>query len=136
MKLQQERNPEVLHSWKDISTYTGRSVRTVQRWEQMFHFPVHRTSGELKGSVMAFRQEIDAWLRARALRPGRITEETAPLVDRKELQVRLSAFHDNAEIFRTRLHALQSGTERLADTIGKISKLHVQLSRSRFRNAG
>lgn len=64
-----DRNQEVLHSWKDISLYTGRSVRTVQRWEQQFGFPIHRASGALKGAVMAFRPEIDSWLHGREMRP-------------------------------------------------------------------
>ena len=35
----------VLNSWKEIASYLGRSVRTVQRWEREFGLPVHRPAG-------------------------------------------------------------------------------------------
>jgi hypothetical protein len=54
--------PRILSSWKDIARYTGRGVRTLQRYEQRFGLPVHRLSNDSRGSVMAFVHEIDAWL--------------------------------------------------------------------------
>jgi hypothetical protein len=54
----------VLHSWKDISRYTGRGVRTVQRYEQL-RLPVHRVAGRKHTAVIAFTDEIDHWLRTR-----------------------------------------------------------------------
>ena len=42
--------------------YVGRGVRTVQRYEVQLGFPVRRPAGILRGSVMAFSDEIDAWL--------------------------------------------------------------------------
>lgn len=133
-------NHEVLHSWKDISIYTGRSVRTVQRWEQLFGFPVHRTSGALKGSVMAFRSEIDAWLRARALRAldsgnGVRHEQPADAPD-LHLHARLQAFQQKNAMLRSRLLAFNSSTEQLAAVMGRTSQLREELSRLRRRNAG
>lgn len=55
----------VLHSWKDISKYTGRGVRTVQRYEAQLGLPVHRVAGKKRTAVMAFTDEIDHWLRTR-----------------------------------------------------------------------
>ena len=52
----------ILNSWKEIATYVGRGVRTVQRYELQFGFPVRRPAGMFRGSVMAFSDEIDAWL--------------------------------------------------------------------------
>ena len=52
----------VLHSWKEISTYTGRGVRTIQRYEVQFGFPVHRPAGSPRSAVLAFTDEIDRWL--------------------------------------------------------------------------
>lgn len=40
----------------------GRGVRTVQRWEAELRLPVHRVGSE-RGSVFAFRAELDNWLR-------------------------------------------------------------------------
>src|SRR5205809_5054458 len=54
---------EVLNSWKEISNYIGRGVRTVQRWEKDFGMPVRRPSGHLRGSVFAIREDIDQWLK-------------------------------------------------------------------------
>jgi len=44
---------DVLNSWKEVSNYIGRGVRTVQRWEKDFGLPVRRPSGHLRGSVIA-----------------------------------------------------------------------------------
>jgi hypothetical protein len=52
----------VLNSWKEISTYLGRGVRTVQRWEAELNLPVHRPRGKSRSAVVAFRQELDEWL--------------------------------------------------------------------------
>ena len=54
--------PHVLHSWKEIATYTGRGVRTVQRYEIQYRFPVRRPTGGPRSAVMAFSNEIDRWL--------------------------------------------------------------------------
>jgi hypothetical protein len=52
---------KVLHSWKDISNYTGRGVRTIQRYEVKLGFPVHRPAGKNRSAVLAFSDEVDAW---------------------------------------------------------------------------
>jgi len=54
----------VLNSWKEIATYLGRGVRTVQRWEAELHLPVHRPRGKTRSAVVAFRQELDDWLQS------------------------------------------------------------------------
>lgn len=53
---------QILHSWKEISSYTGRGVRTLQRYETNFRFPIHRPLGKPRSSVLAFKHEIDAWM--------------------------------------------------------------------------
>jgi hypothetical protein len=52
----------VLNSWKEIATYLGRGVRTVQRWEAELQLPVHRPRGKNRSAVMAFRAELNDWL--------------------------------------------------------------------------
>ena len=52
----------ILHSWKEIASYVGRGVRTIQRYEGQFGLPVHRLAGRSRSSVMAFPDEIDGWL--------------------------------------------------------------------------
>jgi hypothetical protein len=50
-----------LDSWKAISEYLGRDVRTLQRWEQL-GLPIRRMPGGRGHSVFALRSEIDAWM--------------------------------------------------------------------------
>lgn len=55
-----------LTSWKEISAYIGRDVRTVARWERERGLPVRRVPGGRKSSVFAWTHEIDAWLASAA----------------------------------------------------------------------
>jgi hypothetical protein len=50
-------------SWKEISSFLGRDVRTVQRWEKESGLPVHRVPGSRGRTVFAYSHEIDDWLR-------------------------------------------------------------------------
>jgi Tol biopolymer transport system component len=54
-----------LHSWKEIAVYLDRDVTTVQRWEKREGMPVHRHLHDKKGSVFAFRSELDVWAHSR-----------------------------------------------------------------------
>ena len=56
-----------LNSWKEIAVYLDRDVTTVQRWEKRENMPVHRHLHDKKGSVYAFRTELDAWAHSRNL---------------------------------------------------------------------
>ncbi len=53
--------PDRLDSWKAISDYLGRDIRTLQRWE-LLGLPVRRMPGGRGYSVFALRSEIDAWM--------------------------------------------------------------------------
>ncbi len=53
----------VLHSWKEIAAYVACGVRTVQRWEHEHGLPVRRVGERKRTAIMAFPDEIDAWLR-------------------------------------------------------------------------
>jgi hypothetical protein len=50
-----------LNGWKDIATYLGRGIRTVQRWEKTSGLPVRRLKHGPGESVFAFTHEIDLW---------------------------------------------------------------------------
>jgi hypothetical protein len=52
--------PHVLSSWKEIASFLGKGVRTVQRWESSLGLPIHRPSGN-RGVILAYPAEIDAW---------------------------------------------------------------------------
>jgi tetratricopeptide (TPR) repeat protein len=55
----------LLDSWKEISAYLGRSVRTVQIWEKEEGLPVHRHQHRKGPTVYANASEIDAWRKGR-----------------------------------------------------------------------
>src|SRR5262245_33147833 len=65
-----------LESWKEVALYLNRSVRTVRRWEEKEGLPVHRLHHDKRGSVYAFRAELDAWRDSRAALLD--AEEVAP----------------------------------------------------------
>ena len=53
---------DLLQSWKEIAAHLGRSERTCRRWEIEFRLPVHRLDGSPRGSVFAYRSELDKWM--------------------------------------------------------------------------
>jgi tetratricopeptide (TPR) repeat protein len=53
---------QMLDSWKEISAYLGRSVRTCQQWEKELDLPIHRLDGTPKARVFAYQEELDRWL--------------------------------------------------------------------------
>ncbi len=57
-----ERPPRRLSSWKEISGYLGRDVRTVSRWAKDRGLPVRRVPGGKGRSVFALTDELDRWL--------------------------------------------------------------------------
>src|ERR1700733_4120461 len=70
-----------LDSWKEIATYLGRDVTTVQRWEKRERMPVHRHVHAKRGSVYALAPELDAWLRGRRQSLAAQQEESEPKPD-------------------------------------------------------
>lgn len=53
----------VLRSWKDIAHYVQACVKTVQRWERAYNFPIQRLSTNKGAVVFALRNDVDSWLR-------------------------------------------------------------------------
>jgi hypothetical protein len=54
-----------LHSWKAIAVYLDLSVRTAQSYEKNFGLPVRRPPEGSKARVLAYTDELDAWMRQR-----------------------------------------------------------------------
>jgi serine/threonine-protein kinase len=67
---------ERIDSWKSIAQYLGRSSRTVQRWHFTYGLPIHRLGGD-SGSVFAYTDELDSWLRRRDPALSRATNAAA-----------------------------------------------------------
>ncbi len=51
-----------LESWKEISSYLKRSIKTCQRWEIELGMPIHRLDGTPCARVFADPEELDAWI--------------------------------------------------------------------------
>jgi eukaryotic-like serine/threonine-protein kinase len=66
-----------LGSWKEIASYLGREVRTVQRWEKNDGLPVHRLFHSKRGSVYALPEELDQWLESRRFAMVDASDENA-----------------------------------------------------------
>lgn len=67
-----------LDSWKSISAFLRRDVRTVQRWEANEGLPVYRNRASRHGPIHAYKSEIEAWWRAR----GATLRQRQPKVDK------------------------------------------------------
>ena len=50
-----------LNSWKEIAAYLKRDVRTLHRWEVDEGLPIRRHLHKKRGSVYAYRSELEAW---------------------------------------------------------------------------
>lgn len=62
-------DPGRLDSWKQIAAYLGKSERTVRRWQETEGLPVHRHVHQQRGTVWAYRSELDEWLQRRLESP-------------------------------------------------------------------
>jgi hypothetical protein len=122
----------ILNSWKDISSYIGRGVRTVQRWEELYGLPVHRAAGRDRSAVYALSDEIDAWLRMgkmhdtpkaqrevhpeAAARYARLMEQASTLVER------LRVLREQSIQIRDRLQQTRNAKNGDVESIGEPRK--------------
>ena len=60
----------VLRSWKDIAQYVGTCAKTLQRWENAYHFPVRRLNPNKGSVVFALKEDVDRWFHLMATQPG------------------------------------------------------------------
>jgi len=84
-----ENSSHIFSGWKDIAHYLGKGVRTVQRYERELALPVRRPGKKSRGSVVATRTELDAWIAASPVRQEHelqrlSTSQNAPVVLIKE----------------------------------------------------
>jgi serine/threonine-protein kinase len=68
---------EVIDSWKEISSYLNRDIRTVQRWERTRGLPVRRMPGGAKPGVYAVKSELDDWRRSRPIHLASVEDARA-----------------------------------------------------------
>lgn len=116
----------ILHSWKEISNYTGRGVRTIQRYEVQLGFPIHRPAGSPRSAVLAFSDEVDEWL-------NRSPKRVEVASDR----IYIDSLYSKAKLGHARAQSMQ---ERLEQTTQLLTKLNASMTkaierRSRFLSA-
>jgi ribose 1,5-bisphosphokinase PhnN len=111
----------ILNSWKEISSYVGRGVRTVQRWEELYGLPVHRAAGRDRSAVYALSDEIDAWLRMGKMHdaPNGVREVTPPAAERYRMLL------ENAHTLVERLRVLRQQSTEILDHLRRERENHV-----------
>ena len=96
-----------LTCWKEISSYVGKGVRTIQRWESEFGFPIRRSKPGTKSFVLAIPAEIDAWIQAQQLSDGQLnsvqSERTAFFRTVRELRSENRQLQRQLALERTRV---------------------------------
>lgn len=106
MRRQKITQLDILSGWKEIASYLGKAVRTVQRYECELRLPIQRPAGRSTGSVIATKTEIDSWISTapfrEAFRPPLRAADTTEKVKGLTQQV-------------TEMHRLCEETARLRD---------------------
>lgn len=107
-------NENILNSWKEIATYLGRGVRTVQRWEAELHLPVRRPRNKEKSAVIALRADLDRWLAAVPIQNKTVTlrsdpDTTKTILERRLQDLMTEVRHVKKQISQLELTGQQNG---------------------------
>jgi hypothetical protein len=108
---------KLLNTWKEIASYLGRGVRTVQRWEVVLHLPIRRPHGRKSSAVIAYSTELDEWLLKSP--SGRFDQ----LPENKSLGHTTTDFRQN-ELSRERVH------DSLAALRQQVARLRQEMDRA------
>jgi hypothetical protein len=117
-------NAQVLNSWKEVATYLGRGVRTVQRWEMELGLPVRRPHGRSRSSVIALKPEIDRWL---ASTPGEVPAKKRTSTRQENIFQHSHKLHNTANVLVSKTHQL---LKRSADLNTRSKLLCEQINRA------
>jgi hypothetical protein len=112
----------VLNTWKEISAYTGRGIRTIQRWETSFDFPIHRPSGKSRSAVFALSEEVDQWFHSRPMLPAIEKNQRSaprPSVDFDELKIKAHQLLTRGDATQQLMLEIQ---KNLQTALGKAAK--------------
>lgn len=120
---------QILTSWKEIAQYLGRSVRTVQRWEERSGLPVRRVDNTGDSSVFAIASEVDEWLLRRRARNDSSAVKQEAAVEKKSIQP-----VDFSEL-KGSIDALRANSRRIRELGSEVrQKLH-KLTRTNMNGA-
>lgn len=67
-----------LQSWKEVAAFFNRDERTIRRWETSRGLPIHRVPGGARGTIYAYTDELEAWLRRVPEEPREASVESEP----------------------------------------------------------
>jgi predicted metal-dependent hydrolase len=121
LHTQASSNGRVLHSWKEIATYMGRGVRTIQRYEARLGLPVRRPSGAPRSAVLAFTNEIDQWL---AQSPTRVESSQPPRESKRASghnHIFVQSLYDKAVLSHQRADAMQKRMEAMQTLVAQLT---------------
>lgn len=65
MSGERQIDSQTLYSWKEIAVFLKCGLRTAQRWERNEGLPTHRHAHIRRGTVYAFKDEIQQWMKSR-----------------------------------------------------------------------
>jgi hypothetical protein len=125
----------ILNSWKEISEYLGRGIRTVQRWESLYGMPVHRPAGHPRSAVVTTTRELDHWLTSPAL-TKRLAGEANALIGQSlsRLQERFETMQVKLESTRLQMNEVRSRSVALRQQIRASRDSHTA-ARQRLRSS-
>ena len=120
--------PKVLNAWKEIALYLDCGVRTVQRWEVQLGLPVRRPDGKNRSHVLAFRSEIDEWLKSNFSR--RLNNPRHLAVGNVERKISRHARHPEISELVLRIKALRRSIMELHKALSAAeAKLEIAIYR-------
>lgn len=108
----------VLNSWKEIATYMGRGVRTVQRWESDLGLPVRRPRGKRRSAVVAMSDDLDRWLKN--LPEQKLLSNEEHSAEHMQIQALKSDVETSVRIINEQCARLQDCVNRTLDLCEKI----------------
>ncbi len=91
----------VFSSWKEVASYLGKGVRTVQRWERELGLPIRRPRRDSGCIILAFAEDIDRWLQSIPPTPRTTQAQTS------ELRNQMALLERENERLRTELNRLR-----------------------------
>jgi len=120
---------KVFTSWKEIASFFGKGVRTVQRWERKFGLPISRPTSA-RNVVLTTENELREWIRrssrlidedGSSVSPG--TESAiAELTERlKRLETETARLAQMVSSFAERMDHLSEKTAPLTGTQSKVA---------------
>ncbi len=112
-ELGQQQADRLFSSWKEISAFLNRGVRTVQRWEHC-GLPIRRPIGAGKNVVFAVESELQRWCSTRHDNPKLARAHTcSETVEWRSYAVRLSAVRQQLGDINARLTKLEVRLQKL-----------------------